>query len=127
MTQAPTITSLLSLSSPDDSPYRESEVISSLPVPDDGHTTVILDEESVESLSRKKSKTKVVTKQVSIEQVFSRKKKADASLNLEGMEDLFQMMHQNCVFALREQERDNYQFLIFGEWCSTFELLKACF
>lgn len=102
--QAPTTSSLSlsspSKSSPDDSPYRESETISSLPVPDDSDTTAILDEQSAESLSRKNSKTKSVTKQVSIEQVFSRKKKADASLNLEGMEDLFQMMHQNCVFLL---------------------------
>lgn len=92
LTQAPT-TSLLSLSSlskssPEDSPIRESEITSSLPVPDDSDATVILDKESAESLSKKKSKAKVVTKtkQVSIEQVFSRKKKADASINLEGME-----------------------------------------
>ncbi|CAH2044356.1 unnamed protein product [Thlaspi arvense] len=86
--QAPTTTSLLSLSSPsksspDDSPDRESETISSLPVPDDSDAAAILDEESVGSMSRKRSKTKLVTKQVSIEQVFTRKKKADASLNLE--------------------------------------------
>ncbi|KAF8082505.1 hypothetical protein N665_0822s0017 [Sinapis alba] len=75
--QAPTTTSLLSLSSsseadPDDSPYRESETISSLPLPDDTEATTTLD-----------SKTKLVTKQVSIHQVFSRKKKPDATLNLE--------------------------------------------
>nr|ARS22481.1 LIG2 [Cardamine hirsuta] len=86
--EAPT-TSLVSLSSlskssPDDSPYRESEINSSLPVPDDSEDTVIVEKESAESVSRKTSKTKVVTKQVSIEQVFSRKKKADASLDLEG-------------------------------------------
>jgi hypothetical protein len=82
-------TSLLSLSSSDDdSPYRESEVISSLPLPDDdGDDIVVLETESVELLTRKNSETKVVTKQVSIEQVFSRKKKADASLNLEGKEN----------------------------------------
>ncbi|EOA22698.1 hypothetical protein CARUB_v10003404mg [Capsella rubella] len=90
--EAPTTTSLLSLSSlskssPDDSPYRESEAISSLPVPGDCDDIVILEKESVESSSRKKSKTKVVTKQVSIEQVFSRKKKADVSLNLEGKQN----------------------------------------
>ncbi|KAF8054792.1 hypothetical protein N665_1313s0003 [Sinapis alba] len=78
--QAPT-TSLLSLSSPDDSPCRESETISSLPVPNDGDAVIIVDKESSESLPIKDSKTKLVTKQVSIEQVFSRrKKKADASL-----------------------------------------------
>ncbi|CAH8321195.1 unnamed protein product [Eruca vesicaria subsp. sativa] len=68
--QAPVTTSLLSLSSssgPDNSPYRESETISSLPLPDD-------------------PKTKLVTRQV-----FSRKKKPDATLNLEGTED--------CVFC----------------------------
>ncbi|KAL1218193.1 DNA-binding protein BIN4 [Cardamine amara subsp. amara] len=86
--EAPT-TSLVSLSSlskssPDDSPYRESEITSSLPVPDYSEATVILEKESAESLSRKTSKTKVVTEQVSIEQVFSRKKKADASLDLDG-------------------------------------------
>ncbi|AED93342.1 double-stranded DNA binding protein [Arabidopsis thaliana] len=83
--EAPMTTSLLSLSSSDDdSPYRESEVISSLPLPDDdGDDIVVLETESVELLTRKNSETKVVTKQVSIEQVFSRKKKADASLNLE--------------------------------------------
>ncbi|CAN8252202.1 unnamed protein product [Cochlearia groenlandica] len=76
--EAPT-TSLLSLSSPsksspDDSPYRDSETVSSLPVPDD----------SEEAFTRKKSKAKMATKQVSIEQVFSKKKKADANLKLEG-------------------------------------------
>ncbi|KAL0718211.1 hypothetical protein Bca4012_067533 [Brassica carinata] len=77
--QAPTTTSLLSLSSssesaPDDSPYRESETISSsLPLPDDTEAPTLLD-----------SKTKLVTKQVSIQQVFSRKKKSDAALNLGG-------------------------------------------
>ncbi|KAG7603350.1 DNA-binding protein BIN4 [Arabidopsis thaliana] len=87
--EAPMTTSLLSLSSSDDdSPYRESEVISSLPLPDDdGDDIVVLETESVELLTRKNSETKVVTKQVSIEQVFSRKKKADASLNLEGKEN----------------------------------------
>ncbi|CAA7023290.1 unnamed protein product [Microthlaspi erraticum] len=81
--EVPTTTSLLSLSSPEDSPFRDSETISSLPVPDEIDATAIPDEESAESLSRKNSKTKLVTKQVSIEQVFSRKKKADASLNIE--------------------------------------------
>uniref|UniRef100_A0A1J3F4G0 DNA-binding protein BIN4 n=1 Tax=Noccaea caerulescens TaxID=107243 RepID=A0A1J3F4G0_NOCCA len=81
--EAPTTTSLLSLSSsskssPEDSPYRESEIISSLPVPDESDATAIPDEESAESLARKNSKTK---------QVFSRKKKADASLNLEGKQN----------------------------------------
>ncbi|KAG7551790.1 hypothetical protein ISN45_Aa06g024280 [Arabidopsis thaliana x Arabidopsis arenosa] len=94
--EAPMTTSLLSLSSSDDdSPYRESEAVSSLPVPDvDGDDTTILEKESVESqesvellLSRKNSETNVVMKQVSIEQVFSRKKKADASLNLEGKQN----------------------------------------
>ncbi|CAL9231449.1 unnamed protein product [Arabidopsis halleri] len=87
--EAPMTTSLLSLSSSDDdSPYRESEAVSSLPLPDDdGDDTTILEKESVELLSRKNSETKVVTKQVSIEQVFSRKKKADASLNLEGKQN----------------------------------------
>ncbi|XP_010454790.1 PREDICTED: DNA-binding protein BIN4-like isoform X5 [Camelina sativa] len=92
--EAPKITSSLSLSSslskssPDDSPFRESEVLSSLAVPDDCDDILILEKESVESSSsRKKSKTKVVTKQVSIEQVFSRKKKADDSLNLEGKQN----------------------------------------
>ncbi|KAJ4900501.1 DNA-binding protein BIN4 [Raphanus sativus] len=86
--QAPTTTSLLSLSSSDDSPCRESETISSLPVTGDGDAVVtILDKESSESLSKKDSKTKLVTKQVSIEQVFSRrKKKVDASLDLEEKE-----------------------------------------
>ncbi|WZZ84926.1 hypothetical protein YC2023_113505 [Brassica napus] len=72
----PTTTSLLSLSSssesaPEDSPFRESETISSLPLPDDTEATTIVD-----------SKTKLVTKQV-----FSRKKKADATLNLEEKQD----------------------------------------
>uniref|UniRef100_A0A1J3DQB2 DNA-binding protein BIN4 n=1 Tax=Noccaea caerulescens TaxID=107243 RepID=A0A1J3DQB2_NOCCA len=85
--EAPTTTSLLSLSSsskssPEDSPYRESEIISSLPVPDESDATAIPDKESAESLARKNSKTKPVTKQV-----FSRKKKADASLNLEGKQN----------------------------------------
>ncbi|KAL0738562.1 hypothetical protein Bca4012_014772 [Brassica carinata] len=86
--QAPT-TSLLSLSSPDASPCRESETISSLPVPDDdGDAVTIVDIESSESLSKKDSKTKLVTKQVSIEQVFSRrKKKAVASLDIEEKEN----------------------------------------
>ncbi|CAN7024786.1 unnamed protein product [Brassica rapa subsp. trilocularis] len=86
--QAPT-TSLLSLSSPDDSPPRESETISSLPVPDDGDAVTIVDKESSESLSKNDSKTKLVTKQVSIEQVFSRRKKknADATVNLEEKEN----------------------------------------
>ncbi|KAJ0248615.1 DNA-binding protein BIN4 [Hirschfeldia incana] len=88
--QAPT-TSLLSLSSPDDSPCRDSETISSLPVPDDdGDAVTIVDKESSESLSKEDSKPKLVTKQVSIEQVFSRrkKKKADAaSLDLEEKEN----------------------------------------
>ncbi|CAH8317412.1 unnamed protein product [Eruca vesicaria subsp. sativa] len=77
--QAPT-TSLLSLSSPDDSPCRESETVSSLPVPDDGDAVTIVDKES---------KTKLVTKQVSIEQVFSRRKKknADATVDLEEKEN----------------------------------------
>ncbi|XP_048625705.1 DNA-binding protein BIN4 [Brassica napus] len=71
--QPPTTTSLLSLSSssesaPDDSPYRESETISS----DDTEATTVLD-----------SKTKLVTEQVSVHQVFSRKKKPDATLSLE--------------------------------------------
>ena len=84
--QAPT-TSLLSLSSPDDSPPRESETISSLPVPD---AVTIVEKESSVSLSRKDSKAKLVTKQASIEQVFSRRKKknADATVNLEGMEEV---------------------------------------
>ncbi|CAF1716292.1 unnamed protein product [Brassica napus] len=74
--QPPTTTSLLSLSSssesaPEDSPFRESETISSLPLPDDTEATTIVD-----------SKTKLVTKQV-----FSRKKKADATLNLEEKQD----------------------------------------
>lgn len=134
VTQAPMTTSLLSLSSSDDdSPYRESEVISSLPLPDDdGDDIVVLETESVELLTRKNSETKVVTKQVSIEQVFSRKKKADASLNLEGMEDFL------CCFALRLEEQTfmghfllggrgrEYQFMNLGEYCSTVELLKAC-
>ncbi|KAG2239410.1 hypothetical protein Bca4012_079312 [Brassica carinata] len=83
--QAPT-TSLLSLSSPDDSPPRESETISSLPVPD---AVTIVEKESSVSLSRKDSKAKLVTKQVSIEQVFSRRKKknADATVNLEDKEN----------------------------------------
>lgn len=68
-------------------------------MPDESDAAAIPDEESAESLARKNSKTKPVTKQVSIEQVFSRKKKADASLNIEGMEDLFQIVHQNWVFA----------------------------
>ncbi|XP_020877098.1 DNA-binding protein BIN4 isoform X5 [Arabidopsis lyrata subsp. lyrata] len=93
--EAPMTTSLLSLSSSDDSPYRESEAVSSLPLPDDdGDDTTILEKESVESqesvellLSRKNSETNLVMKQVSIEQVFSRKKKADASLNLEGKQN----------------------------------------
>ncbi|CAE6118984.1 unnamed protein product [Arabidopsis arenosa] len=93
--EAPMTTSLLSLSSSDDdSPYRDSEAVSSLPLPDeDGVDTTILEKESVESqesvelLSRKNSETNVVMKQVSIEQVFSRKKKADASLNLEGKQN----------------------------------------
>ena len=87
--QAPT-TSLLSLSSPDDSPPRESETISSLPVPDDSDAVTIVHKESSESLSKNDSKTKLVTKQVSIEQVFSRRKKksADATVNLEGMEEV---------------------------------------
>nr|VDD39275.1 unnamed protein product [Brassica oleracea] len=86
--QAPT-TSLLSLSSPDDSPPRESETISSLPVPDDSDAVTIVEKESSESLSRKDSKAKLVTKQVSIEQVFSRRKKknADATVNLEDKEN----------------------------------------
>ncbi|KAF3563409.1 hypothetical protein DY000_02011350 [Brassica cretica] len=74
--QPPTTTSLLSLSSssesaPEDSPFRESETVSSLPSPDDTEATTIVD-----------SKTKLVTKQV-----FSRKKKADATLNLEEKQD----------------------------------------
>ncbi|XP_048617926.1 DNA-binding protein BIN4 [Brassica napus] len=86
--QAPT-TSLLSLSSPDDSPPRESETISSLPVPDDSDAVTIVEKESSVSLSRKDSKAKLVTKQVSIEQVFSRRKKknADATVNLEDKEN----------------------------------------
>ncbi|RID59446.1 hypothetical protein BRARA_F02677 [Brassica rapa] len=86
--QAPT-TSLLSLSSPDDSPPRESETISSLPVPDDGDAVTIVDKESAESLSKNDSKAKLVTNQVSIEQVFSRRKKknADATVNLEEKEN----------------------------------------
>lgn len=86
--QAPT-TSLLSLSSPDDSPPRESETISSLPVPDDSDAVTIVHKESSESLSKNDSKTKLVTKQVSIEQVFSRRKKksADATVNLEEKEN----------------------------------------
>lgn len=111
--QAPMTTSLLSLSSSDDSPYRESEAVSSLPLPDDdGDDTTILEKESVESqesvelLSRKNSETNVVMKQVSIEQVFSRKKKADASLNLEGMDDFVSdaAPKQSC-FALRLKEQ----------------------
>ncbi|XP_056854339.1 DNA-binding protein BIN4-like, partial [Raphanus sativus] len=75
--QTPTTTSLLSLSSssesaPDDSPYKESETISSLPLTDDSEATTALD-----------SETKLVTDQVSVHQVFSRKKKADATLKLE--------------------------------------------
>lgn len=115
VTQAPMTTSLLSLSSSDDdSPYRKSEAVSSLPLPDDdGDDTTILEKESVESqesvelqLSRKNSETNLVMKQVSIEQVFSRKKKADASLNLEGMDDFVSdaAPKQSC-FALRLKEQ----------------------
>ncbi|XP_010421291.1 PREDICTED: DNA-binding protein BIN4-like isoform X2 [Camelina sativa] len=111
--EAPKITSLslsssLSKSSPDDSPYRESEVVSSLLVPNDCDDTVILEKESVESSSsRKKSKTKVVTKQVSIEQVFSRKKKADDSLNVEGKQNGNKVEGENFSSKHKDAQGEN--------------------
>ncbi|XP_010493712.1 PREDICTED: DNA-binding protein BIN4-like isoform X2 [Camelina sativa] len=117
--EAPKITSLSSLSSsslskssPDDSPYRKSEVVSSLHVPDDGDDILILEKESVESSSRKKSKTKVVTKQVSIEQVFSRKKKADVSLNLEGKQNGNQVEGENLSSKHKDAHGGNDSVLL---------------
>ncbi|XP_010454787.1 PREDICTED: DNA-binding protein BIN4-like isoform X4 [Camelina sativa] len=117
--EAPKITSSLSLSSslskssPDDSPFRESEVLSSLAVPDDCDDILILEKESVESSSsRKKSKTKVVTKQVSIEQVFSRKKKADDSLNLEGKQNGNKVEGENFPSKHKDAQGQNDSVLL---------------
>uniref|UniRef100_M4CZY1 DNA-binding protein BIN4 n=1 Tax=Brassica campestris TaxID=3711 RepID=M4CZY1_BRACM len=112
--QAPT-TSLLSLSSPDDSPPRESEPISSLPVPDDGDAVTIVDKESAESLSKNDSKAKLVTNQVSIEQVFSRRKKknADATVNLEEKENGSKVDGEEWSSKHKDaKEGDDYVWLV---------------